>query len=69
MSHGYHGNRHIFPHSDTGLYQHVVKAYRISVFFTYENEKFYHTQQVGHFYGSKLKPYNNMYTLFDKFLR
>ena len=32
-------------------------------------KKFCHTQQVGHFYGSKLKPYNNINTLFDNFLR
>ena len=55
MSPCYHGHSPIFAHFDTGLYQHVVTAYRISVFFPYENKKFYHTQQVGHFYGSKFK--------------
>ena len=60
MSPGYHGNRHIFAHSDTSLYQHVVRGYRISVFFLSERiNHFYHTQQVGHFNGFKLKPYKH----------
>ena len=40
MSPGYHGYRHIFGHFETGIYQHVATAYRISVFFPYENKIF-----------------------------
>ena len=59
MSPGYHGNRYIFAHFDTGLYQHVVIAYRYLCFFHMRIKKFYHTQQAGHLYDSKLKPYKH----------
>ena len=69
MSPGYHGNRHIFAHFDTGLYQHVVRAYRYLCSFHMRIKYFYHTQQVGHFYGSKLKPYkDSIFNLGNYFL-
>ena len=69
MSPGYHGNRHIIlAHFDTGLYQHVVRAYQTPVFFPYENEKFLPYSAICYIYGSKQKPYNNIYTHFDSFL-